>query len=206
MFKQKLALPLYQHNSNPFLIKQLWKGENLYPKLFLWMLKQPLAINFFLVSCNVCPVANTRIQLPTIYSLCSGHWSNCTRGKYLFVEFFFSQLFKKAQEIVQKEEALSLLMEQEKQAQEEREKIRLEVNIFILKGAHLFFLFWSDLWMLWVVFCIFYSSILYYWLLAPYKYNCSSDHGDECALIGEVVIASYLTIIREVTIAGVLNF
>ena len=34
-----------------------------------------------------------------------------------------------------------MLMEQEKQAQEEREKIRLEVNIFILKGAHLFFLF-----------------------------------------------------------------
>lgn len=38
-----------------------------------------------------------------------------------------------------------MLMEQEKQAQEEREKIRLEVNIFIVKGAHLFCLFCSDL-------------------------------------------------------------
>ena len=114
------------------------------------MLEQPLAINFFLASCNVCPVANTRIQLPTIYSLCSGH---CSKGIVhidltaqgenicLLSFFFFSQLFKKAQEIVQKEEALAMLMEQEKQAQEEREKIRLEVNIFILKGAHLFFLF-----------------------------------------------------------------
>ena len=41
------------------------------------MLEQLLAINFFLASCNVCPVANTRIQLPTIYSLCSGH---CSKG------------------------------------------------------------------------------------------------------------------------------
>lgn len=49
-------------------------------------------------------------------------------------------------------------------------------------------------------------KIKYYWPLAPYKYNCSSDYGDECALIGGVVIASYLTIIHEVIIAGVLNF
>ena len=117
--------------------------------MFLWMLKQPLAINFLLASCNVCPVANTRIQLPTIYSFSSGHCSKVivhidltAQGENIcLLSFFFSQLFKKAQEIVQKEEALSLLMEQEKQAQEEREKIRLEVNISILKGAHLFFLF-----------------------------------------------------------------
>ena len=112
------------------------------------MLKQPLAIHFFLASCNVCPLANTRIQLLTTYSLCSGHCSKgivhidlTAQGENILLSFFFSQLFKKAQEIVQKEEALSMLMEQEKQAQEEREKIRLEVSISILKGAHLFFLF-----------------------------------------------------------------
>lgn len=66
------------------------------------MLKQPLAIHFFLASCNVCPLANTRIQLLTTYSLCSGHCSKgivhidlTAQGENICLLSFFFSTFQK---------------------------------------------------------------------------------------------------------------
>ena len=46
-----------QYYPHPFLIEQRQKNDDHAPKPFFWTSKQPYAINFFLASCNVCPVA-----------------------------------------------------------------------------------------------------------------------------------------------------
>lgn len=68
LFKQNLALPLYQNYAHLLMIQQRQRSDDLSPKCFYWTSKQPFTIHFFLASCNVFPdsrylCTNTRIRL-----------------------------------------------------------------------------------------------------------------------------------------------
>lgn len=59
LIRSKLRLPQNQHYPNRFL--------SLSPKLFLWTSKQPFIKQFFLASCNVCPMV-----IPNIFAQTQG--------------------------------------------------------------------------------------------------------------------------------------
>ena len=51
-FRQKSALPLYQHYPNPFLIKERQKRDNLFLKSFLWTSEQLVKLTFNICLCR----------------------------------------------------------------------------------------------------------------------------------------------------------